>query len=323
MRLQRFIPLIGIILFMYILSTLDVSNMIRIFSTISPLYLILSFFSILPIILFTNIAWQVLLKKQQIRISYFESLKNILIGYFYGFITPGGFGGYLRTIYLQKKSDTPIQQCITNVVLFNVIDYITLLILAIIGTFFFAIQSSTFYSLFFVLILLICLVNFSIYFILYRRKTLHKIVHWLFSLKFFNPFSKASDNFELFYKNLPSIKKLIVPIFLSIFGWIIRFFIFYLIAFLFNINISFIYFIFIVAIGNIIGSIPITIYGLGTREITLLSLFSFFSISKELVISMSLFWFVLIWLIPSILGLFVVLKEDLPRYKSDNELKNL
>jgi len=313
MQLRRFVPIIGILIFIYVLSTLNFNSIKNIFTTISPIHMFITFFCVIPIVLMTNIAWQVLLRKQKIQISYYESFTNILIGYFYGFITPGGFGGYLRTIYLQKKSNAPIQQCITNVILFNMIDYITLLIIGIIGALFLIVYSSSFYSLLLIFLILISIVILGIYFIIVHRLKVKKIVEWLFSTKFFNPFEQKIENFDLFYHNIPSKKGVIFPIFLSFIGWIVRFFIFYLVAFLFDVHIYFFYFMFIVAIGNIIGSLPITIYGLGTREITLISLFSIFSISKDIVVSMSLYWFLLIWIIPSLLGLIVVIKEDLPK----------
>ena len=64
-----------------------------------------------------------------------------------------------------------------------------------------------------------------------------------------------------------------------------------------------------VAIANVIASLPITIYGLGTREIAMISLFSIFNVSPEKIVSLSLFWFVIIWLLPSIIGAAITVKE--------------
>ena len=64
-----------------------------------------------------------------------------------------------------------------------------------------------------------------------------------------------------------------------------------------------------IAIANVVASLPVTIYGLGTREMSMISLFSIFSISPDRIVSLSLFWFVIIWLFPSILGAAVAVKE--------------
>jgi hypothetical protein len=91
----------------------------------------------------------------------------------------------------------------------------------------------------------------------------------------------------------------------------IHFIEFYLISKLFLIDVDIIYFIPIIAISDIVASFPITIYGLGTREITLITLFSVFIIAPEKIVSLSLFWFVIVWLLPSILGAIITIREDI------------
>ena len=63
--------------------------------------------------------------------------------------------------------------------------------------------------------------------------------------------------------------------------------------------------------ADVIASIPISIYGIGTREAALIPLFYAFNpaITTEQIVSFSLFWFVVIWLTPSIIGAFLTLHE--------------
>ena len=66
------------------------------------------------------------------------------------------------------------------------------------------------------------------------------------------------------------------------------------------------------AVADVIASIPISIYGLGTREAALIPLFSMFStstITNEQIVSLSLFWFVIIWLSPSVIGAVITAVE--------------
>ena len=74
-------------------------------------------------------------------------------------------------------------------------------------------------------------------------------------------------------------------------------------------SISYIDFILIIAVANVMASIPISIYGLGTREISLIGLFSIFGVTRESVIAFSLFWFVIMWLVPSIIGAGITILE--------------
>jgi len=159
-------------------------------------------------------------------------------------------------------------------------------------------------------------------FIFFLRKKKSKVVFTKIVQS--NIFSTVKDRLEdpidTFYENLPSFKDVLLPFFLSIFGWIIRFSELYLISRLFDIEVPYISFIFIIAVANVVASLPISIYGLGTREATLISLFSIFAVTSEKIIALSLFWFAVIWLLPSVIGAIITAFEskklgDLPSKK--------
>ena len=114
---------------------------------------------------------------------------------------------------------------------------------------------------------------------------------------------------DSFYEDIPRFKDIIVIFIISIISWFVSTAELFFISKLFNIEISFFYFIFIIIVAEFIASIPISIYGLGTREFTLITIFSFFGIVPENILSLSLFWFVIIWLFPSIIGAFVTYIE--------------
>ena len=76
------------------------------------------------------------------------------------------------------------------------------------------------------------------------------------------------------------------------------------------VGVQYISFIFVLAVANVVASLPISIYGLGTREATLISLFSIFAVTSEKIIALSLFWFAVIWLLPSIIGAIITVFES-------------
>jgi len=307
MDIKKILPIIGIIILVYLLSTVDIPAVIKIFLGIPPLYVFLCLFSVVPILISTNIQWQILLKKQKIHVSFFYSLKNIFIGYFYGFITPGGFGGYIRALYLKNESGQPLPKCVSNIVTFNTLDFLSLLVLGLIGGFFL----SSRFPILFIIIVIVSLIVASL-FIFFLKKNKSQVVF----TKFFqlNIFSKLKDRLEdpveTFFENLPSLKDIILPFSLSILGWIIRFSELYLVSKLFDIHVPYISFIFIISVAYVAASLPISIYGLGTREATLITLFSIFAVTSEKIISLSLFWFAIIWLLPSIVGAVITAFES-------------
>jgi uncharacterized membrane protein YbhN (UPF0104 family) len=64
------------------------------------------------------------------------------------------------------------------------------------------------------------------------------------------------------------------------------------------------------AITSSIAVIPVSIYGLGTRDATLVALFSLYDIPPENSISFTLFWFAVFFITPSIIGAFITVLEN-------------
>jgi len=307
MDVKKILPVIGIIILIYLLSTVDLPAVFDIFSRIPLFYAFLCLFSVVPIVISTNIQWQILLKKQKIHVSFLYSLKNIFIGYFYGFITPGGFGAYIKALYLKHESRQPLPKCISNIITFNTLDFLSLLVLGLIGSFF---LSSRFPYLFITIVIVSIIVSSLFLFFLKKEKSKVVFTKIVQSNIFSVVKDRLEDPIETFYENLPSFKDVLLPFFLSIFGWIVRFSELYLISRLFDIEVPYISFIFIIAVANVVASLPISIYGLGTREITLISLFSIFAVAPEKIISLSLFWFAVIWLLPSVVGAVITFFES-------------
>jgi uncharacterized protein (TIRG00374 family) len=260
-----------------------------------------------PIIFMINLQWQYLLRKQQIHARFTYTLKNIFIGYFYGFVTPGGFGGYLRALYLKYETNEPLPKCLGNIMIFNTIDFITLLVLGAIGA---LVLSSVYPLLFYIIFGVLLLVIFLLFFFLRKDRSYTTFIKIAESRAFNLIKNRMDDPLESFYENLPKFRDLTIPFALSIIGWIVQFIEFFLIALLFNISIPVIQLILIIAVANVIGVIPLSVYGLGTRDATLISLLSIYNIAPERIISLSLFWYIIIWLLPSIIGAGVTLIES-------------
>lgn len=308
MNIKKWIPIVGIIILIILLSTLDFEEIINIFSKINPLHSFLCFFASAPLILLSTIEWQLLLRKQKIHVSFGYSIKNFFIGYFYGFITPGAFGAYTRSLYLSHESKAPLPKCVSNIIIFNTIDYLALLLLGLVGAIFLSsIVPYLFYSIIIVIAVVIILFLF-----LFKNKRSKIVFTKIVQSKVFATLrDRLEDSIDSFYEDLPRFRDVLLPFALSVFGWIVKFIELFLISKLFSIEVPIIYFVLIIAVADVIASIPISIYGLGTRELALVSLFSAssFNVVNEAIVSLSLFWFVVIWLPPSIIGAFVTYFE--------------
>lgn len=303
---KKLLPVAGIIILIYILWRFDIGKILAVFSSIDPLYVALCFLSIPFWLLVLNIEWQLILKQQNIHVSFAYSLKNYFIGYFYGFITPGGIGNYLRALYLRQESNVPLPKCISNIITFNTIDLITLFILSSIGGLVLLGQ----YPYLFILSLLFLFSVTAVFVFFLRQKKSKQLFEKLIKTQIFQTIQGYMDDpIETFYEDLPSFKSLRLPFLISFVGWLVFFSELYLIAQLFDIHVPYLTLFFILAIAATIASIPISIYGLGTRDAALIALLSLYGVSPENCISFTLFWFTVFWVTPSIIGAFITLFE--------------
>jgi uncharacterized protein (TIRG00374 family) len=303
---KKLLPIAGIILFIYVLWRFNVEKILAVFSTINPFYAALCFLSLPLYLIVVNIEWQLILKKQNINVSFRYSFKNYFIGYFYGFITPGGLGNYLRALYLKQESNTPLPKCLSNILTLNTIDLIALFILSSIGGLFLLGRYP-----YLLLISLLSLIIVSVLFVFFlRQKKSKKLFEKLLKTQIFQTVQRFMDDpIDTFYEDLPSFKDLRLPFLISFLSYVVFFTELYFIAQLFGISVPYLTLFFMFAISATVAAIPISIQGLGTRDVTFVALLSMYNVSPENSISFTLFWFTVFWITPSVIGTFITLME--------------
>ena len=304
---KKFLPLIGIAIFIYLIYSLDVEKIIDAFLSINPIFIIFSLTLTIPRVIIRNYAWQLIQKEQKISISFLQSLKVFLIGYFYGSITPGYIGQLMRVPYMKEKTGEPYGKLFVNTVMETTIHTLSLYgmmfvgALLVIGTIpeLFAITAA------WIIILTVIL----LYFIKKERgeKLFFTLIKYLIPKKLKHHFDKFVDTF---YVDFPKIKKLIAPLILGLFTWIIIFTQEYIIVFALGLEIPYLYFLLLFPIANTAGFLPITFAGLGIRELTSIFLFStLFAVTGEQVFVFTLLGFIITDLITGFVGFLVSLTE--------------
>ena len=132
-----------------------------------------------------------------------------------------------------------------------------------------------------------------------------------------------AQEFHSFYGHIPSLKFLVFPLLLEIGSYLLFFTQLYILALSFPINIPYFSFILIYPIASLIGLIPITISGFGTREGTLIQLFTIYGISQDTTVAISLVGYIVTMLCPAIAGGILSLvrkKKQSPWNKKRNRI---
>ncbi len=310
--LKKILPFIGLIFFIiFIILTLDFIELKEAFLRVSPIYIFLSLLLTIPGIIIRNYAWQIVLKEQVIKISFLQSLKIFLIGYFYGSFTPGFYGQLMRIPYLKDKTGEPYGKIFVNTFIEISMRGFSVYLMILIGALFFL---SSIKEIFYVI--LVWFIIFTSVIFYFIKKERGEKIFFLF-IKYIIPkrFKVTINRFIItFYKDFPRIRILILPVFLSVITWFLIFTQYYIFVIALGLQISYIAFLFLFPIANVAGFIPITIAGIGIREITAITIFTtIYNVSNEEILVVSLLGFIIIDIITAFVGFLLSLTETVDK----------
>ena len=246
--------------------------------------------------------WFIIAKKQGVTASFLEAIKIQLISSFYGFITPARLGQVMRAGYLKKYSKNSLGKGVGNFILEKIFDLCSLILLVIIASFFFKEIVSIGY-----LIPLILLAGFILMLVIVMSKRYSRMIFGIIE-KIFGRFipkkikESVRENFYSFHQDKPKKRYLILFFIVNFMSWILLYTVSFFVGLSLGIEIPFTYFMAILPVTTLISQIPITISGLGTREITMIGLFGLLGVSATKVFSMSIIALLLGDIIPGVFG---------------------
>jgi len=306
-HLKKLIPLIGIILFIYILLNIGLEKIANSFVQIKIQYLIIAFFLLIPRFFLFAYSWYYLCKKQKMNPGYFFLFKTYLVGLFYGNVVPGGFGGHIRIFYLRNQTKESIEKCLTNSLIDYSLLFVSGLFLSVIGSIFLFDKAP---ELFPILLFFFCL-NTIAFVILLQKRSGSKLFDYF--IKRFIPKKfkeRISQSIDALYEDIPRLRDLIIPFLINISIRIITGTGIFIIAQSFSFNVPYIDFIFInITAVVVVGIIPISVGGLGIREGIYVYLLGTYGVSPGVAFTISFSGYLVKMLVPSIVGLLISLKK--------------
>jgi len=304
-KLKKYLPIIGIVIFAYLLIKLDALKIIKEITNVNIFFLLVALFFSIINILTETMKWFVVARYQKIKVPFFEAVGINLIGGFYGFITPSKVGNIIRAEYLKKYSNDKRGKGISNFVLDKVLDICSLVILIIIFSFVSLKFLSANYLYFFILGLVFLLACLFIFMDKERSRRILKVFYKLVPEKLKE---RVKRGFYSFYEDMPKKRYLFLFFSIYIINWIVAYSVMFFIGLSVQINnVSFFYFLAILPIATLVAQIPITISGLGTRELTIIGLFGILGVEATKVFSMSIIGLFIGSIIPAIIGFFLSL----------------
>jgi glycosyltransferase 2 family protein len=307
----KILSLIGIALFLIILSRINLSALIEIFSHTNVMFLFLALFVNCVAIALKSLKWKIIVNSVKPMFSLKESIIAFFVGFSFSTITPAKLGDFIKVFYITDEN-CGLGKSLSTIVIDRLIDIILLFSIALVGIYGF----SVFYHIEIVststAILIMCGVVAGIYIVL-NKPVLSALLR-----PFFYHFvpqhlkNKVTIYFEDFFTGLFAFyhdrRRFFSSVFVGVLSWIPPFVYGYLIAQSIGIDIGIIFFILVIPVISLLDLLPISISGIGTRDVALIFLFGLKGITAEQAVAFSLIYlFMSYWLI-ALIGAAVYLR---------------
>ena len=277
MRYPNFLRVFGVILFIYILSRINIAELIDAFKEISVEYYLVSVLFLIFGFLIRTLKWKRLITSIGAKISAKDLLEIMMKSTFLGVVTPGKLGEFWRAKYLADSGPISNGGAFYTAFMDRLVDLLVLGLVAIPGLLVvylrFDINSRwQWYVLAFIVFMFL-------FFIFLKKIGLQRI---------FKIFAKEKDSvflaeFDRGFKNL----KLGLFLEILIYGflyYLASVLILYFTALALSITVPFWYLFLVTALVLLILTLPLTFFGLGVKEAGFIYFFSMVGISSPLTV---------------------------------------
>ncbi len=274
-HLKKLKNLIGPVILIYFLMKVDFGALKEVLTEIDAIYFValLIFF---PMMMIKTYRWLILLRDFGVNIN-FTGLYNLnLKGVLYGSITPGRLGEISKG-YLLGKMNYPLSSSIVTAVLDRIVDIFFLLGFGLFGFLYF------YKELRIDVVFLLSIVGgiFAVSALLFNPRVRSTIATFI-RKKFKNDDGDVIQSMKEINKD-----KMLVLSGLSILAWVLYFYEIFLFSQSLSIELDVLFLVSAISASTIISILPISILGMGTRDATLIFLFSMKGISTEKTLALS------------------------------------
>jgi len=298
---KTLLRLIGIFFVIFLLLKVDIDKMVDVLVGVTPMLLGLGILMNIPQILIKALRWRWLLGKQQISYGIWQVILTYFGSIFVGLVTPGRLGEFVKAIHLYQDCDVPIGTAFSSVLADRLFDLYALLIVG--GAALFSLTrwdvGGIWGIVLFAFILTLLLVLFlHPSFLEFAQKIemrLGRVSGWLISpLKWLRDLGDGLRKISL--SSLVILGGITFLAYLVFFGQC------YVLLLALGSKISFIQAGFAVGLGSLVTLLPISISGIGTRDVTIVTYLGMMGVSTDVALGYSLLVFLTFYVAGGLMG---------------------
>ena len=288
-RIDKLIYLLGIGLFVFILKSIDFGYYLRLFSQIKVIYVVGAILLAFPIMMIRAYRWQVVLKKMGIDYSFKNSFLVYLSSIYIGSFTPARLGEFSKVYYL-KTDGHAVVPGLVSVFFDRLADLGFLILVGLASLFYFTPYLGGKDIIFFLAGAIIILFFLTVF--IYNKKIYKDLLKKIF---FRLTPKKYHENLNLYLSDMVGkfrqfkSEDYLKIILLTLFSWALSFLMAFWVFEAINLgSLGFVYAIIVLSLSMLISLIPVSIYGIGTRDALVIFLFALKGIDAERAIMFSM-----------------------------------
>jgi glycosyltransferase 2 family protein len=303
--------LIGILLFLYILYNVNIPVLFEILSNINCFFLGIVILIYFVSLFFRVLKWKWITNIISREFSFADAMISYLVGIAFSTVTPAKMGDVLRIFYVKKK-DVEYGDAVSALIMDRIIDMLMLFLIGILALLMF----SWFYGIQVIPVWIVALIAaaFVVFVIvIFNRRIMEAVCMPLIRVliperwkeRVMVQFNHYFIGLNMLLNAPASMAKAVSA---GLVSWILPFFYAYFMALALSISLPLNFFVVIIPIIAIIELLPVSISGIGTRDLALIYLFGLQGVSPEAAVAFSiLYLFICYWMI-GIIGILVWLK---------------
>jgi uncharacterized protein (TIRG00374 family) len=301
--------LLGILIFIFILSRLNIGELKSIFSQMRLSFFLAAIPLFFLIILAKALRWRYILLLQGIKAPLSDLYKVYMASFYLGSVTPGRAGELIKYLYVRQRG-SELGVSLFGTVFDRLLDLLFVITVGYIGMYFFAsfLEEQLIYIS--ILILVTAIVSAIL---VWKKELTTKIYYFLLNIlvpeKFRDKSHQVVKEFLNEFKKT-GLRLFDLPLFFTFLSWLFYYSQVYLLANSLGIKISFFYLSIFVSIAALIALFPVTFQGIGTRDATLVFFFSLLGLTAEKAVALSL-TMLLLFTIHALIGLFFWVKAPM------------
>jgi hypothetical protein len=293
---KKYLRFVGIIVFIIILLQIDIDKLAKVLYEVSNNISIFIFAILIniPYIMLKICRWKRILDLQNIDLSLSKAIYIYVYTICYAALTPGRMGDFLRVVFI-KKSHPKVSyaKALSNVIVDRWMDITALILTACLASTLAIVPKTIAWY-----IVAITIIFFGVSLFILKKRNFYKPVLSFVCNRFNlqNHHEKVEVNIDKLYQGIDKLinLKALYPLFLSFGAYSVLFFQSYLLCHSLNIRISFLQIASFISMANILSFLPITISGIGTRDMVLVTMFNTIGLTSEAALGVSVSFFLVV-----------------------------